>query len=385
MKSANDKNNYAYQAQQTIDYYAYVEDVLTAEDVHDTHTVSSATATNGLFIILAIVASLFHALNLYLLLAQDMWPVMFILIHLVISIVTAAITYAQYRAGMDVQHLAILAIVSFVTGIFGTLGALFGFIGTVVFRNRAQHFKEWYETIFPTDEVTDAQHIYDSIMEGLDENPKSYGVMPFVDVMRLGSENQKRRALAKMTSRFSPRFSQAFKVALADKSNTIRVQAATAVAKVERDFMTKLERIEEARAKEPNNSNLNMALAKFYDDYAFTGVLDPELEKLNRERAINTYKSYLQQDPNSAEAWIAIGRLLYRNKQWEQAADWFRSAMDRGWKVNNMILWYFECLFRLGQFKELRRAVLEYGRGIMGQEELPKDVREAVSLWLQVA
>lgn len=394
MKSASPDNNFAYQAQEvidqrnikgSIDYNQYVEDVLTPDDVHDASMTSSATATNGLFIILAIVVSLLHAFNLYLFIGAEVWPVIPILIHLVISTVVALITYAQYKAGMDVQHLAILSIVSFTTGIFGSLGALFGFIGTVVFRGRAQHFKEWYESIFPTDQTTDAQQIYDSIMEGLDENPRHYGVMPFVDVMRLGSENQKRRALAKMTSRFSPRFSSAFKIALADNNNTIRVQAATAIAKIEREFMAKLERIEEARAKEPNNANLSMALAKFYDDYAFTGVLDPELEKLNRERAINTYKAYLQQDPNSAEAWIAIGRLLYRNKQWEEAADWFRHAMDRGWKVNNMVLWYFECLFRLGQFRELRRAVLEYGRGIMGQEELPKDVREAVSLWLQVA
>jgi len=376
MKSAN---------LQAIDYDQYVADVLAAEDVHDANAVSAATATNGLFVILSIVVSLLHAFNLYLLLSVGIWPVIFILIHLAISGITAMITYAQYRGGMDVQHLAILSIVSFVTGIFGSVGALFGFVGTVIFRNRAQHFKEWYESIFPTDQLTDSQQIYDSIMEGLDENPRQYGVMPFVDVMRLGSENQKRRALARMTARFSPRFSQAFKIALADKSNTIRVQAATAVAKIEREFMSKLERIEEARAKEPNDATLTMALAKFYDDYAFTGVLDAELEKANRERAITTYKAYLQQDPNSPEAWIAIGRLLYRNKQWEQAADWFRSAMDRGWKVNNMVLWYFECLFRLGQFRELRRAVLEYGRGIMGQEELPKDVRDAVSLWLQVA
>ena len=381
MKSAN----VAYQAQQNIDYYAYVEDALAPEDIHDANRVSAATATNGLFLILAIVVSLLHGFNLYLFIGAETWPIIPILIHLAISTVTAMITYAQYRNGMDVQHLAILSIVSFVTGIFGSLGALFGFIGTVIFRNRAHHFKEWYETIFPTDQVSESQYIYDAIVEGLDENPRTYGVMPFVDVMRLGSENQKRRALAKMTSRFSPRFSPAFKIALSDSSNTIRVQAATAVAKIERDFMRKLERIEEARARKPNDPALIMALAKFYDDYAFTGVLDPELEKLNRERAINTYKSYLQQDPNSPEAWIAIGRLLYRNRQWEEAAEWFRHALDRGWKVNNMVLWYFECLFRLGQFRELRRAVLEHGRGITGQEELPKDVRDAVSLWLQVA
>jgi hypothetical protein len=368
-----------------VDYYQYVEDVLEPEDVHDVNLITPATATNGLFLVLAIILTLVHAFILYLFLGTEMWPVVPILLHIVVSAVVGFITYAQYKSGMDVHHLAILAIVSSVAGIFGAAGSLLGFVVSLVFSTRSQHFKDWYESIFPTDSISDPQLIYDRIIEGFDENPRTYGVMPFVEVMRLGSENQKRRALAKMTSRFNPRFAPAFRIALADNSNTIRVQAATAIAKIERDFSTKLERIELARTQEPGNAVLTMALAKFYDDYAFTGVLDSELEKSNRERAIATYKTYLQQDPNSAEAWIAIGRLLYRNKQWEEAADWFRHAMDRGWRVNNMILWYFECLFRLGQFKELRRALLEYGRGIVGQEELPRDVRDAVSLWIQVA
>ena len=367
------------------DYYRYVEDILEPEDIHDANTVSDASAANGLFIVLAIVVSLLHAFNLYLFLGTNIWPVIPVLLHLAIAFVTAMLTYAQYKKGMDVQHLAILSIVSATTGIFGSIGAILGFIVTAIFKRRAHHFKEWYETIFPTDHVSEPQRIHDNIMEGIDENPRQYGVMPFIEVMRLGSENQKRRALAKMTSRFHPRFAGAFRAALSDASNTIRVQAATAVAKVERDFMTKLSRIEMARTKAPKDPYLTMALAKFYDDYAFTGILDHELEKLNRERAINTYKSYLQQDPNSGEAWIAIGRLLFRNQQWDEAAEWFRHALDRGWKSQAMLLWYFESLFRLGQFAALRRAMLEHGRGIINQDDLPKDIRNAVAFWMEVA
>ncbi len=372
-------------AVEKVDYYQVVEDILAPEDVHDIHMITEASATNGLFVVLAIIVSLLHAFNLYLFLGTSMWPMIPILIHIVISIVTGMITYAQYKKGMDVHHLSMLSITSAVTGIFGAVGSILGFLVTLMFRQRAFHFKDWYETIFPTDPISDPQKIHDDIVEGIDENPSHYGVMPFLDVMRLGSENQKRRALAKMTSRFSPRFSGAFRAALADNSNTIRVQAATAIAKVERDFMTKLSRIEMARAKEPKNAHLTMALAKFYDDYAFTGVLDTELEKLNRDRAINSYKAYLQQDPNSGEAWIAIGRLLFRNKQWDEAAEWFRSALDRGWKINTMVLWYFECLFRLGSYNELRRVVVEHGRSIVGEEDLPPDVRNAVGFWLEVA
>jgi len=368
-----------------VDYYQVVEDVLAPEDVHGANTITEATASNGLFIILAIVMTIAHGFNLWLFLNSGMWPIIPVIIHCIISAVAAVVTYTQYNRGMDVQHLAIMTIVSSVAGLFGTLGALFGFFSTVIFRSRSQEFEDWYESIFPTDLPSDPETIYDRIIEGIDENPSHYSVMPFADVMRLGSENQKRRALAKMTSRFSSRFAPAFRMALADPSNTIRVQAATAVAKVERDFGRKLERIEMARAKDPHNPVLTLALAKFYDDYAFTGVLDPELEKLNRERAINTYKTYLQHDPNASEAWTAIGRLMFRNKQWADAADWFRHALDRGWTSNTMVLWYFECLFRLGQYRELRRALLDYGRTIANEKELPNDIRDAISLWMQVA
>ena len=368
-----------------IDYYQYVEDILHPEDIHEANVVTPATAANGLYLLVALILIVLHAFNLYLFLGTNLWPVIPVIIHLAISVVVSLVAYAQYRAGMDVQHLALLAIVSSVTGIFGAVGSLFGFLFTLVFRTRAHNFVEWYSLIFPKDLPSEPQTIYDSIIEGLDENPSHYSVMPFADVMKLGSENQKRRALAKMTSRFSPRFAPAFKSALNDNNNTIRVQAATAIAKVEREFAAKLNRIEQARVLLPNDPLLTLALAKFYDDYAFTGILDGELEKLNRERAINAYKAYLQQDPNSQEAWIAVGRLLYRDRQWEPAAEWFRAALDRGWKVNTMVLWYFECLFRLGQFRDLRRAILEYGRGITGQEELPRDVRDAVTLWMQVA
>lgn len=367
------------------DYYQYVEDVLSPEDVHDAGRVSVATATNGLFVVLSLVLIVIHAFILYLFIGSPMWPIIPLSLHLGVSLVVALIAYAQYRKGMDVQHLALLAIVSATTGIFGAVGAFLGFLFTVVFRRRSYHFNEWYETIFPTDLSSEPQNIYDSITEGLDENPSNYSVMPFLDVMRLGSENQKRHALAKMTSRFNPRFAPAFKAALNDHNNAIRVQAATAIAKIEREFTTMLERIELARAAHPNDAKIVLALAKFYDDYAFTGVLDQELERVNRERAISAYRSYLQYDTNAAEVWMSVGRLLYRNHQWKEAADWFRSALDRGIKTPRLILWYFDCLFHLHQHHELRRAIMEYGRTVTAQEDLPRDVRDAVGFWMQVA
>lgn len=367
--------------QLNIDHYQYVDDILRPEDIHESHLADRASGNTGLFIILAIILTMVHGFILYLAVFSEVWVGIPVLLHLVVSAVTIVITYAQYKSGLDVSFLALMAITCSVTGVFGAAGSLLCLILYGIFRRASLSFNEWFELIFPPDLTSEPEDVYNEITVGIDENPIHYGVMPFIDVMELGSEPQKHRALSKMTMKFHPRLAPAFHVALQDPSNAIRVQAATSVAKIEGDFMSKLEKIERAREKEPNNVHLQYALAKYYDDYAYTGLLDAEREILNREKAIDTYKAYLQQDPNSTDAWSAIGRLLFRSEKWDEASEWFRHALDKGWKMKNMILWYLECLYRTGDFQELRRVANEYGRSIIDNEDVPTDVRDAVRLW----
>jgi len=368
-------------SQRREDPYRAVAEVLRAEDVHQLARVHPAELATGSFLALAVVLTLLHAFTLYLWLGTTLNPIIPLFLHLLISGVAALMVWGYFRRGGYVAHLAMLVIVSAVAGIFGSAGALFGFLAYLFFTRSSHSFSEWYESIFPADLPTESQKIYDDILEGIDENTRPYAVMPFVEVMQLGSEQQKRRALARMTSCFHPRLAPAFKIALKDTSNTIRVQAATAVAKIEKGFMATRDQIEMARIKEPHNITLLFALARFFDDYAFTGILDTALEKTNRSRAIETYKAYLKQDPNHKEAWMAIGRLLYRDRQWEEAAEWFHQALDRDWHMPQMILWYVECLFRLGRYAELRRTAAAYGRGVAREETWPRDVRDAMTLW----
>ncbi|MCI5048759.1 MAG: tetratricopeptide repeat protein [Rickettsiales bacterium] len=364
----------------TVDHYEYVEDVLREEDVHEKHKADRAAET-GLFVIIGLILTLIHGVLLYLAVFTSMPAIIPVMIHLIVSVITGLITYAKYKSGMDVPFMVLLSVTSFVTGVFGAAGSLFAFLLYIIFSQKSLSFGEWFSLIFPPDVTSEPEEVYNRIMVGIDEAPRNYGVMPFVDVMELGSEDQKRRALSKITLKFSPRLAPAVHKALKDPSNAIRVQAATSVAKIESEFMTKLERIEMAREKEPNNLHILFALAKFYDDYAYTGLLDHEREVLNREKAIETYQSYLQHDPNNIEAWTAIGRLLFRNEKWEEAAQWFRNALDRGWKMKSMMVWYLECLYHTKKFDELRRVAKEFIASNPDTDDLPPEVRDAVRLW----
>lgn len=365
----------------TTDYYRYVEELLEPEDVHELQLADAPMARIGQALLFSIALVLIHAALLYIAVSETIWVGFPVLIHAVISVALGVWVYSQYRMGLDIPFMVLLAVTSAFTGVFGAIGTLLSIIMYGLFRSQANSFSEWFELIFPPDLTSKPEETYNRIMVGIDENPKDYNVMPFMDVMELGSEEQKRRALSKMTMKFHPRLAPAFHRALRDPSNTIRVQAATSVAKIEAQFMEKLENIEKARELEPTNMHVHFAMATFYDDYAYTGLLDRERELLNREKAIEAYKSYLQQDPSSTEAWAAIGRLLFRSKKWDEACEWFQNALERGWRMRTMILWYMECLYRLGDFDTLRKIAREHGHTLINNEDLPKEIRESVGLW----
>ena len=311
-----------------------------------------------------------------------MAPAIPLIVHVIISIALCIFAYGQYKAGMDVPFMGLLALMSSVAGVFGSAGTLLCIFLYGIFVVQNTVFSEWFRLIFPPDSMTEPERVYGRIIAGRDEHPQQYDVIPFLDVMELGSTEQKHRALSKMTMNFHPKLAPAFMVALKDPNNAIRVQAATAVAKIESDFMKTLANIEEARAKQPNNETLKLVTARFYDDYAWTGLMDEEREVLNQRKAIATYKSFLQHEPNHAEATAAVGRLLFRGKQWQEAADWFEQMLQRGLYTPNTVLWYMECLWNLGDYARLRQIARQYTADIRDNETIPKEVRESVALWV---
>ena len=181
---------------------------------------------------------------------------------------------------------------------------------------------------------------------GRDENPFQYSVIPFMDVMEIGNVGQKRDALSRIASSFSPRFAPSLKKALQDESSAIRVQAATAITKIENRFHDKLLKIVQLHREHPKNPVIKKALAEHYDNYAFTGLLDSEREHLNREKARELYLEYLQLRPEDVDVRLKIGRLLIRNDYLDQAVDWFKHSLDDGYTTDSMKVWYMECLYR---------------------------------------
>lgn len=350
-------------------------------DVHEEQKETSPAHLG--FLLLAIAVTLFHTLNLYLLFWKGGSLAVFVLLHMALTSVAGIYAYIAYQREEDSRFGLLLLIAGLCMGAFGTLGVVLSWLMTWFYRRYAMTFRLWFVSIFPRIAPTLPEATYTGIVSGRDESDKPYSVIPFMDVMIVGTETQKREALSKMTSRFDPRFAPAIKRALSDPSNAIRVQAATSMARIENQYLARSMEIEHVLRAQPNEPDVLIAVARHYDDYAFTGLLDEEFERANRDRALAMYERYYRLQPDNAEARLQIGRLLVRSGRLQEARDWFRQTVKDGKQTPAMMSWYLESLYRLKAFDELRQTASH----CMGEwkENMPfsSALSDAIRMWAE--
>lgn len=356
-----------------------VESYLKEPDVHEVKRAGVVGA--GITLVVAFIATLLHGLNAYVLFWHEGSLVLFAVVHVVLAGVVLFMAAGLQKIGRDARFMLLLGTTTAGLGVFGAFGTMLSVLVHLWFMRVSQTFAEWFASIFPRQKLSRPERVFDDLTYGRDQNPQAYSVVPFLDVMEIGSEAQKRKALSRMTEFFEPQFASAFKKALGDPSNAIRVQAATAVTKIENRFLEELMKITELARRYPKDANIKLALAEHYDDYAFTGVLDEERESVNRMRALEFYQEYLDLKPGDINVRIRTGRLMLRLNMEQEAADWFNRCLLDGYSSDSLIIWYLEALFRAGRFSDLRKnARLHRNRLRSYYEDLPQ-LAETVELW----
>jgi tetratricopeptide (TPR) repeat protein len=247
------------------------------------------------------------------------------------------------------------------------------------FGREATSFEDWYARLFPEEIETSSEKLLSRIEQG-SRDSSDQAVVPFIDVLAFGSREQKQAMIALITSRFRPEFAPVLRKALQDSNHAIRVQAATAMTRVENGFLETSIRLHEASESRPGDSAVLLELARHFDSYAFTGILDGKREHDNREKAAEAYGKYLEMNPEDAVARTEAARLLIRKGGYTEAKALLEPAVSGGTASPQMVLWYLECLFRLGRHEELRSVAAS--RLMPAQlEQLPPEASEIVRLW----
>lgn len=358
-----------------------IDDYLVEPDIHEQRYQDFTGIP--LVLIFAAALSVGHIFNVYLMLWQETAIILNIILHLVLVAISGVLVFLLDKADLDTRLARLMFVSSTVMGPVATLGTFLSTLLATFYIRYRNDFDEWFSSIFPKGEPTLPEELIEALELGRDENPYEYSVIPFLDVMEVGNETQKRRALSRMAGSFHPRFAKAFKKALTDESSSIRVQAATAVSKIENTFHEKLLKIVQLHKEFPKNAVITKALAEYYDDYAFTGLLDDQRERVNREKARELYLEYLQIRPEDVDVRLKVGRLLVRDKKIDQAVDWLKHSIDEGYVTDSIKLWYMECLFRAKRYNELRIAASTFRIDLTNYKELQPEMVESVHLWAQ--
>ncbi len=254
----------------------------------------------------------------------------------------------------------LLALMITTTGAIGATGCVFAFILHTFYSRRTRSFQEWYESLFP-DEIRDAaMELFDDIESGRDTLASASSVSSFGDILAFGSFEQKLAVLALVSRHFRPEFAVPLKKALEDESAAIRVRAATAMAEIEDTYLNRSLELSKVLHETPDDFDANLAMARFLDDYVYSGILDEATEAENRQEALRYYRKCHELDPANQDVHLAISRVLLREGKYRETVDWLTSARERGLTDPRADDWYMESLFALKDFDGLRRAAREH-------------------------
>jgi tetratricopeptide (TPR) repeat protein len=326
----------------------------------------------------AIVAAVEIQLVRNLAAAPSQWLVP-LAIHLAISatLIAAAVWLKLFRD--DKMWPLLTGITVAATGPIGAIGSIVALLLTVFHRRKASSFEDWYEALFP-ESIPDFQAELMVRIRSNDTSESQGGVSAFADILAFGTVAQKRELITLMTKHFEPRFAGVLKLALDDANNATRVQAASAVAKIQDDFSSRsMELRQSATSRDPEKV---LELARHHDEHAKTGLLDPDGSNASRGQALDAYRRYLEMKPDDVSARSAVGRLLLQSGKFEEACAWLKDTVDRGAATHECVTAYMEALFRLQRFGDLRTVAKQYAEVSESWNAHDESI-EALKLWAQ--
>lgn len=306
-----------------------------------------------------------------------------IVLHLVIvcGLALCSIYTAKIKSGRRMAYIMLM----FVAGM-GPYGAVTGLLSILLYKyytRTSTNFAEWFSTLFPEERTSQSAMIYERLLYGWDDFSEKRSVMSFYDVLKLGNEEQKRNAIAKMTLYFRPEFTGALQTALRDNSNAIRVQAATAIARIEEAFFKILMELEKYY-QEVKDDDVLFRLANHSDLYYHCGILDEERKSEILQKAIGYFSDYLSRHPENKQAQYALGRLYYNKGDFNAAYALLHGCLEgNGSALPQVFKTFMECLYAMRRFTDLREFARNYVGRLDPNNRKSLDVLDMMKLWGQ--
>jgi hypothetical protein len=318
----------------------------------------SPSATTGSYLLAACAILLLAGMELWIglqLLQRRTQPADLLPMHTAAAFI-AILTQFTLRKSLGRRPMVQMFLATTIfLGPLGVLGTAVAALLEQGFAWRARPFSEWYDALFPPADADQTRALYESVVLHGHGPMERSTVAPFADVIALGSLEEKRAAIALMAGRFRPEFAPALQAALNDREPAIRVQAASAVARIEHRFLQRSMKLEECRLARPNDPDLLMETARHHEELAATGLIDEGRAREAVRLAVSLHLRLISMHaPHRQDSVAAVGRLLLRLDHFEEAARLLAPAASRVGAPPAIVEPYLESLFQLHRFAELR-------------------------------
>lgn len=304
------------------------------------------------------------------------------LIHLAAATLLAAWFLTLHRRALPLREGVILLVCGGSMGPFGAGGFLVMLLLLRLFRRQARDFLSWYLELFPEEERSAAQELAGQLLSGRAKDDDRENVASFNDFLVHGSPSQKQAILALLARSFRPAFAPSLRAAKNDEDATVRVMAATAVSHIENRFQADTSDLQERCQRQPEDYDLHLKLAFLYDDYAFTGLLDPDREADNRRLAGQYYRRCAELRPDSPQPWQLQGRLHLRAGETTEAITCFEAAVAHGQPPSSLSVWLMEAHFQRGEFERVRELANQHGAQLEASNQISEETKRSIQFWM---
>ncbi len=317
--------------------------------------------------------------------AASAWPwLLAAAVHLLLAAALVAWTCRSRTCRADLRLPLLLTMTTAFLGPFGAGGVLLTIVLVKRYARSTPCFEEWYASLFP-DQATDASiDLWQRVLLSSEPDAGRAGVTPFSDILCFGSLPQKQELITLIAKHFRPAFAPVLRMAIGDVNNGIRVQAASAIAKIEDEFLPRTVDAVAAVQAHPAGAAPLLALARLHDEYVSAGLLDAQRERDSRQQALAAYRDYLTLRPDDCDARVSVGRLLLGGDDCEGAARWLEASLDGGHSSPQLLLMYMDVLFHLNRLGDLRRVAAS-SRAVCDRDDVSIEARETMKLWAGAA
>ena len=310
-----------------------------------------------------------------------------LILHSIILIFLFIILLISYLLKTSVKLYAFILIE---TTVAGPLGAFISIISMLVYLfiiGQREFIQIKFKKLHPDRYLTISEKIFNRVM--WDKPVEDIKTEPFEDILLYGIIKEKQNALIKIKKYFNPEFARFLLIAVNDKDNSIRVQAAAIIASIESDITSRIHELEEKINNGTTSKQSFLSFLKLYLDYAESGILDLDkksktLNLIIKRITKDIYNSSDEENSNNLNLLIYLAKINMLQGKMKEA---YMLLKEKGLptrnfhKAPNSIMIYLNTAFQLKKYNDVRKYLLLKKEFLLDLHKNNAEIMSILDVW----